>query len=548
MRSYDSASPEDNNGAAVPPMNVHPRLMTHRRDSDSRSSSARQTPRSPWTVPTNAELAEAGVTAQDGVVRQLSARNETWGSLAGPREMPSPSNSVHYAPEAITTGGVFGETLQFSEPQQRRSITDTAHEQQPQSQKRQPMYDRQSRGVAHCPVDASSSRKPIRPGRNSRSSSARSQLKKNDSYAHVTSVVHGYRENRITALEAQYKVRRSHSNASGTQGYEPKQGYSLSPRSAEAWSSPSALGHASMRHRNESWRVSSTSYRSRQGSPLPQAVVEEYRRNGAPRAALDAPHIRYAEALYSMNNYRSSSAQRHAYMSSMPSNVTANNLPDVATRIPDRFKYVPPTEDERRHRREATLRALEEWRERQRVLLNSGENGNGPAVIQHNKARAKSCSHTRTQRLQPTYSTYSASYASLESRPQQFNDEKGSMDPLQKHSDIIDDSRSGRSRGSSGHSAQGREKKPKAIRGAAKQHDDHPSNKDADKWEKPQFSTRKRSGTSGSRRQNSTGLRTSSRNSRGVQLTSARGKAGVNSSSFRLKLLFDVSAPSVRIT
>ncbi|AYU83811.1 hypothetical protein LdCL_360052700 [Leishmania donovani] len=550
MSSYDAMSAVSSNGAAVPEINLHPRLMTYRPDSDSYTSSARQTPRSSRAVPTNAELAYAGVTAQDGVVQQLSSRSEERGSLAGPREVSAQSNSGHRVLRAITACGPIDEPLQFSQPQQRRAVRDTPREQKPQQHQSQLTRNISHGVVTRNPTGAVSSREPIRPGRSSRSSTPRIPSKYNDPYAHVTSVVQEYRQSRISALEAQYRVVRTHSNTSISQGYDTRQSQSASPRSAEARHNASAHRRPSARPRDESRRVSSASSRTRQNSPLPRAMEEEYLRGGVPRAALDAPHIRYAEALQNMYNY-SSSAQRLACMSSMSSNMTTEYVPDVARRIPDRFKYVPPTEEERRHHREATLRALEEWRRRQWAGQNASCDedmaAGGAAVEPRNRNLAKNQAGTRSQQPQPARWAPSASYAPRESQLQQASHEKAAAWALQKEFGNTSDSFSGQTRDSFTPSKKHSAKKASKIRGAAEQHDDYSTNEGAGEWERLQSSVGKRSGTPISRRQNGAGSRASSRKGRKSPPESARLEDGMKLNSFRQKLLFDIVAPTVSI-
>lgn len=517
----------------VPEGNLHPRLMTHRPDSDSYTSSARQTSRSSRAVPTNAELAYAGVTAQDGVVQQLSARSEERGSLAGPREVSAQSNFSHRALRAITAGGSIDEPLRFSEPHQRRVISDTPREQQPQQHQSQATRSTSHSGVARNSTGAGSSREPIRPGRSDRSSTPRIPSKHNDPYAHVTSVVQEYRQSRITTLGALYRVVRTHSNSSVSQGYGTRQTQSASPRSAEARYNTAAHRRTSARPRDESQRVSSVSSRTRQNSPLPRAVEEEYLRGGVPRAALDAPHIRYAEALYNMYNY-SSFAQRHAGTSSRSSNMT-EYVPDVAKRIPDRFKYVPPTEEERRLHREATLRALEEWRRRHWAGENSscddsiGMAGRGAAVEPRDRNPTKNQTCNSSQ------------------RPQLADHEKTAAWALQKEFGNTSDSPSGQTGDSFTPSKKRSAKKARKVREAAEQHDDYSTNEGAGEWERPKSFVGKRSGTPSSRRQNGAGSRASSRMGRKSPSESARAEGGTALNSFRRKLLFDVVAPSVSI-
>lgn len=523
------------NGAVMPEINLHPRLMTHRPESDSYTGSARHSSRSTRAVPTNAELAYAGVTAQDGVVQQLSSRSEERGSLAGPREVSAQSNSGHRALRAITACGSIDEPLQLSEPHQGRAIRDTPREQKPQQHQSQPTRSISHGVVARNAAGAGSSREPIRPGRSSCSSTPRIPSKHNDPYAHVTSVVQEYRQSRINALEAQYRVAHTHSNTSVSQGYDTRQSQSASPRSLEARRNASAHSRASARPRDGSWRMSSVSSRTRQNSPLPRAVEEEYLRGGVPRAALDAPHIRYAEALYNMYNSSSSSARRLACMSSMSSNMTTEYVPDVAKRIPDRFKYVPPTEEERRLHREATLRALEEWRRRQCARENAHCKGSedmaagGAAVELRNRNPPKNQSGTRSQ------------------QPQQAGHEEAAAWALQKGFDNTSDSFSGQARDSFTPSKKCSARKAKKIRSAAEQRDDYPTNEGAGEWERPQSSVGKRSGTLISRRQNGAGLRASSRKGCKSPTESARVEDGMKLNSFREKLLFDIAPPTVSI-
>ncbi|GET93529.1 hypothetical protein, unknown function [Leishmania tarentolae] len=553
MSNYDTVSAVDGNDAAVTEIKVHPRLMTHRRSSDSHISSAHQTPRSSRAVPTNAELAHAGVTAQDGVVQQLSARTDEIGSLAGPREVSSQRNSGHQPLTAITACGTIAELPKFGEPHKRPAISNTPREHQHQNHQPQRMRSTSHRGVARNLAGGSSSHEQVRPGHSSRSSTPRLSSKHKDPYAHVTSVVHEYCQNRISALEAQYGVVRSHSNASVSRDCDTRQSQIASPLSAERRYSASAHRRASMRSGDEARQLSSMSSRSRQNSPLPRSVREEYLRGGVPRAALDAPHIRYAEALANRNSCLSPSSARLACMRSMSSNMTTSYVPDVANRIPDRFKYVPPTEEERRRHREETLRALEEWRRRQWASGNASRDGTvdmdagGAAVESRNGNPTKNQADTRFQKAPPAHSESSASCESWKSQTPQADDENTVRGVPRKGFGNTSDSLSGRAREAFTPSKRRSARKTKNIRDAVVQHDGYSSNGDAGGWQRPQLFAGTRSDTPMSHGRNGTGPRASPRKGRMSPMESARSVEDIKQNSFRRKLLFDVVAPTVSV-
>ncbi|KPA81483.1 hypothetical protein ABB37_03840 [Leptomonas pyrrhocoris] len=338
-----SSRPTDNSGVEVPALNIHPKFMTNRNGASSRSSTRQGTPRSEGAivaaVPTNAELAEAGVPLQDGVVRQLSARKQERGSLAAPRPVAG-NGSRRRAPAAIAAGSGIGEPLQLSEPRQRRGNSGT-----PRSPQQQPSRHAPYAGGSRASLG--SSREPIRPGRNAGQSPLRSPSKHHDPYGHVTSVVRDYRNNNISALEAQYRNVRSHSASHVPPARDPVEYRSTSQQQEDEDRAP-------------------TPRSTRQDSPQPRDSAADYLRGGVPRVALEAPHIKYAEALERMNNPRYSPRVARAYTPST-STASAPFLPQAAQSIPDRLKYVEPSEEEKKRRKAETLRLLQEWRERQKA-------------------------------------------------------------------------------------------------------------------------------------------------------------------------------------
>ncbi|KAG5465017.1 hypothetical protein LSCM4_00468 [Leishmania orientalis] len=549
MNNGDAVSSMQKNGTVVPRVELHPKLMTHRGDSDSYISSARQTSLSSRAVPTNTELAYAGVSAQDGVVQQLSARNKK-GSLTGPRGVRSSSRIGLRPLKAITAARTIEQPLQLPEPHQPRAISGTPDDQRPPPPPAPQHQEQPTRSVSYCGASrasdvADNSQESVRRGYNSRSSTARSLSKQSNPYAHVTSVLHEYCNNHITALEAQYRVVRSRSSAALAYSDEQRRGEVVSPRSTETGYTSSGQGQASARLMSKLRRLPSMSSCNRLNSPRPRAVAEGRRCGGVPRAALDAPHIRYAEVLNRMNSYRASSARGRAYAPSTGSARKADFVPEVATRIPDRFKYVPPTEDEKRLHRVATLSALEEWRERERATWEAGPIS--ARAASRNSTPAKSRARTFSQPSPSFRRAHSTLYASSESQLQQSDHEKGTSGRLHKRSGNTASPRSAQFQGSFTAVPEGRAKTPRKAKYAADQRDDQSTNEEAGEGDRRRSARGKRSGTPGRRPQNGAASRTPLRKNRESPQTPARAEGAASASSFRGKLLFDVVAPTVSI-
>ncbi|KAG5490590.1 hypothetical protein JKF63_00711 [Porcisia hertigi] len=552
MNNDDSFRQVNGNGIVAQHLSMHPKLMTHRRDIDSPATLSPRTLQSFKVVPTNTELAVAGVTLQDGVVQQLSAREEMKGSLAGPREMSSSRDSSRRAPEAIAAGAANVKLLLNKESNPPSITNDTPRGHEPHKQQRQSACNVPSSGVAHRSVCDNRPRELIQPDQGSTRSLAKSSSsRRKDPYEHVTSVLHSYCHNNITALEAQYKVMRSRSNPPGTQGDLLRPRNSVSPLSVESVYKTSSQRQPSLPSGSRLQRLSPTPSSTRQNSPLPRLVVEEYLRGGTPRVALDAPHIRYAEALYNRSSRRSFSAKRFSFLHSASSGTATEYVPEVATRIPDRFKYVPPTEEERRIRREATLRALQEWRERHKTLDRRGRGGmdvadSGARVGLHNNTPAQHRARARSQQPPPAYSALSASDASSELRLQDFG-EAAAGPPLQSLPGDTTHSHSAQSRDFSTPFSARRPMTPREAQGVWGQSEDGYAHEDAGKWEQLPASMGKRSGTPRNRRYRGAVSRESPRKSRKSLQASSRGEGGAGSNSFHRKLLFDVAAPTVSV-
>lgn len=491
----------DNSGEVVPPSNIHPKLMTNRGSNSNPTSARQHTPRSARSdgavaaaVPSNNELAEAGVPPQDGVVRQLSARKQESGSLAGPRDV-SGNASGRRAPAAIAAGSGIGEQLQLSEARQRRGSNNTGT---PRSQQQQQQASRHAPYAAGSRASAGASREPIRPGR--------SPSKHNDPYGHVTSIVNEYRNNHISALEAQYKSVRSQSNAPVSH-----------PRDPAEYRSESRPQQQQQQH--EGQHEVYTPRSARQNSPQPRDIAAEYRRGGVPRAALDAPHIKYAEALENMNNARYSPRAARAYTPSASTAPTAF-LPQVAQFIPDRFKYVEPSDAEKKRRREETLRLLQEWRERQKAI-----------------AAAQPRRRAASPRQQP---------------PQDEEDEAAQQ-------------RKGSGKAGAGKRS-GSKNRPRTRSQQPAAEKSKPATADGE--ERPEWDSTFQSGfgtpprsprTGGSRtprsarngRKSAGASRASSRKGRksrgATPPATARGEATVNPNAFRRRLLFDITAPTLSV-
>ncbi|KAL7707547.1 hypothetical protein N2W54_007453 [Lotmaria passim] len=490
----DDSRLEEHSGEEAPVSNVHPKLMTHRNSGSNPTSARQQTPHSARSdgaaaaVPTNAELAVAGVSAQDGVVQQLSARKQDSGSLAAPREV-SGNSSGRRAPPTIAAGNGIGEPLQLSEARQRRESDGT-----PRSAPQPPQQHPQAR---HSPY-ASTSREPIRPGRRTSGHSPfRFPSKQNDPYNHVTSVVHEYLQSHINALEAQYKSVRSHSNAQVSQTRDPTENNSASSR---------------QRDQPEAHTPRST----RQESPQPRHIAAEYLRGGVPRAALDAPHIKYAEALENMYNVRHSPRPARVYTPSA-STVPSPNLPQVAQFIPDRFKYVEPSDEEKKRRKEHTLRVLQDWRERQKARNAGPSQDRGASPRQKNE---------QDQEQEPRASARkrTASKKSARTRSQQ---------PLAERTAAVEKAA------------------PAVVHGEEKPEWD---NTFEPGFGTPQPSPRGRSKTPRSARtgrKSGAASRASSRKGRksrgATPPATARSETTVNPNAFRRRLLFDITAPTLSV-
>ncbi|KAG5465755.1 hypothetical protein CUR178_00468 [Leishmania enriettii] len=545
MNNGDAVSLRQKNGPVVPRVELHPKLMTHRSDSDSYISSARQTSLSSRAVPTNTELAYAGVSAQDGVVQQLSARNKK-GLLTGPREVRS-SSRIGFRPlKAVTAARAIEQPLQLPESHPPRAISGTPGVQRPPPPPPPPPVpqhqEQPTRSVSYCGASraldvADNSQESVRHGYCSRSSTARSLSKLSNPYAHVTSVLHEYCNNHITALGAQYRVVRSRSSAALAYSDEQRRGEVVSPRSTETGYTSSGQGQESARLMSKLRRSPSVSSCNRLNSPRPRAVAEGRRCGGVPRAALDAPHIRYAEVLHRMSSYRASSARGRAYAPSSGRVRKADFVPEVATRIPDRLKYVPPTEDEKRLHRVATLSALEKWRERERATWEAGPSS----------ARAASRNSTPSQPSPSLRWAHSELYASSVSHLQQSDHDKGTSGRWHKRSGSTVSPRSDQIQGSSTPVSEGRARTPRKAKYAADQRDDQSTNEEAGEGDRRRSARGKRSGTPGRRPQNGAASRTPLSKNRESPQTPARADGAASASSFRGKLLFDVVAPTVSI-
>ncbi|KPI88445.1 hypothetical protein ABL78_2458 [Leptomonas seymouri] len=484
--------PRDNSGAEVPAINIHPKLMTNRNISSTPTPAHRNTPHSEGsmavTVPTNAELVEAGVSAQDGVVRQLSARKQGSEMLAAPRTFSSSSNGRQTLAAVVASNGI-GKPLQLSEARQPGESAGTPRSKQHHQPARHTPYGGRSR------PSLGNSHEPIRPGRNGGHSPLHSPSKHNDPYGHVSSVVRSYVNNNISALETQYKNARSHSNANVPQTRDPAEYRSVSQQ-LEGDAEANAVNHAAA-HQPRS---------ARQSSPQPRHIAAEYLRGGVPRVALDAPHIKYAEALERMHNMRDSPRSSRAYSPSLSTAPTAF-LPQVARVIPDRYKYVEPSESEKRSHKEETLRLLQEWRERQQARSFSMSKGREGSLDPPQQGGAKSGKRAASKKRAPSRS----------------------QEPLLEHS------------------APTRKPVPAPLRGEEKPEWD---NRFEPGFGPPPPSPRTGSRTPRSARSGRRGdgaLRASSRKGRKSRGTSspstARGETTVNQNAFRRRLLFDTTAP-----
>jgi hypothetical protein len=489
--------PVDNRGEEVPPVNIHPKLMTNRNSTSNPTSARQHTPHSARsegcvaaTVPRNTELAEAGVPPQDGVVRQLSARKHESGALAAPRDV-SGNTSGRRAPPAIAAGGGIGEPLQLSEARQRR-----VPQQQHQPARHAP-YAGGSR------ASAGASREPVRPSRHDGHSPFRSPSKHSDPYGHVTSIVHEYLNNNISALEAQYKNVRSHSAAHVSQFRDPAEHRSASRHPPQP-SQPQHINHEAYTPRS-----------ARQGSPQPRQNPADYLRGGVPRAALDAPHIKYAEALEHMNSARYSPRAARAYTPSTSTAPTAF-LPQVAQLVPERFKYVEPSAEEKKRHKEETLRLLQEWRERQKM-----------------RSTASASARVRAASSEPQQEQRQPSSAKASARKRSSSNKRIGKPPVEWPS------------------AASRKSTPATVRGEEKP-----------EWDttfQPGFGTPPRSPRTASRTPRSarSGRKSGAascassrkgRKSRGATPpATAREEAGVNPNAFRRRLLFDVTAPTLSV-
>lgn len=330
---------------------LHPKLVTHRGEGDTprSTSSALQ----PLDIPMMQELVEAGTATDDAVVQQLSARKAEAGSLAGPREVPGRGGGA--APDGYAA---MGQQLHLSEARLRPAARPEVR----------PARRTSHGGGVHSGAGLGRSAAAIHPGRspsaNRRPSVAeasqtsmgsRSASRQADPYAHVTSVIHDYCANRISTLEAQFGVARLSAGDSGIKGTPASPQRSDSAvKKRPAAAAPTPLSTAEYGAAEESTRPTSLGY---QTAPAVHHYDQRQLRALSPQLRFNSTVRR---GLGQYQNYQLDPAQLSS-RSYSPAN--SGGIPRVAEYIPEKYKFVPKTEGERRAHREETLRLLEEWRQ-----------------------------------------------------------------------------------------------------------------------------------------------------------------------------------------